>query len=229
MFRYQWWCFFLGQGAFLQNNMLHHMELFCLHWHGAFLLRWAADLRYGWPSTCCLDVHEHPKTKKRKNAQLASASVFSCSTNPEVITSIRLCWLIMMWAPPVWPISCSSWGLANVLTLTRPGIKRGFLPLLLAVALVASVGCYCQWRVVQWVYSSIFLRISLSPPVLDLTSALFGESEGSDCRVLSLDSGSSWIASCLWSCDYVLPLFVQHHKQWFALHMSAGWHRLWVK
>ena len=53
-----------------------------------FLLHWAADLRYGWPSTCCLDVHEHPKTKKRKNAQLASASVFSCSTNPEVITSI---------------------------------------------------------------------------------------------------------------------------------------------
>ena len=119
----------------------------------------------------------------------------------------------MMWAPLMRPISCSSWGLANVLILTRPGIKRGFLPLLLAVALVASVGCYCHWRVVQWVYSSIFLRISLSPPVLDLTSALFGASEGSDCRVLSLDSGSSWIASCLWSCDYVLPLFVQHHKQ----------------
>ena len=37
--------------------------------------------------------------------------------------------LIMMRAPPVSPISCSSSGLANVLTLTRSGIERGFSPL----------------------------------------------------------------------------------------------------
>ena len=43
--------------------------------------------------------------------------------------------LIMMRAPPVSPISCSSSGLANEFTLTRSGIERGFSPPLLAAAL----------------------------------------------------------------------------------------------
>ena len=60
--------------------------LFTLTW--SIFIALGADVRYGWPSTCCLDVHEHPKTKKGKNAQLASASVFLCSINPDVITSI---------------------------------------------------------------------------------------------------------------------------------------------
>jgi len=49
--------------------------------------------------------------------------------------TLALIALILMRAPPVSPISCSSSGLANVFTLTRSGIERGFPPLLLAAAL----------------------------------------------------------------------------------------------
>ena len=69
-----------------QHAASHGTFLFTLTW--SILLHWGADVRYDWPPTSCLDVHEHPKTKKGKSAQLASTSVFLCSTNPEVITSI---------------------------------------------------------------------------------------------------------------------------------------------
>ena len=76
--------------------------------------------------------------------------------------------LIMRRAPPVSPISCSSSGLANVFTLTRSGIERGFPPLLLAAALevagkVLLVAPNVSRGSSNAPYPSIFLILSSSP------------------------------------------------------------------
>ena len=87
--------------------------------------------------------------------------------------------LIMMRAPPVSPISCSSSGLANVLTLTRFGIERGFPPLLLAAALdvagmVLLVAPSASKGSSNALIPSIFSRIPSSPPSFTRDLAVTG-------------------------------------------------------
>ena len=122
--------------------------LFTLTW--SIFIALGADVRYGWPSTCCLDVHEHLNTKKRKKCTISFCFCLFMfyQSRSDNLYSLKLSFVGSLWCEP--HLCDQSHVLANVLTLTRPGIERGFLPLLLAVALVVSVGCsYCQWRVVQ--------------------------------------------------------------------------------